>query len=116
MLQSHTADLTRVLAANPPLLGQNLVQYHFASQITVDGIMNTVGVPPYQTTAKLLSLVDSKIRTAGSQERTREYFNDFLTILAGPMECSDIAQRLADASKLSLSRLAAGPHPQIPIH
>ena len=97
VLQRHTADLNQVIAAaptNPPLLGQQLVQHGFAVRTTVNGIVNTLGITDYQKGSQLLSLVDSKLRTAGTKENARTYFNDFLVIIAGPLGQCDIAESL----------------------
>ena len=102
ILQEHTADLTSVIATNPSLFGQHLVQCGLAVQTTVTSIMDTLGVANYVKGGRLLGLVDTKIGTTGSKQNARKYFDDFLLIIAYPMGHRDIAESLvAIYSKLS---------------
>ena len=106
VLQEHTADLTLAIATNPPLFGQHLVQRGLAVQTTVDGNVNTLGFTDYEKGMKLLSLVKTKIRTTGSKENARKYFDDFLQIITYPMGYRDLAESLvATYSKLSAHKL-----------
>ena len=106
VLQRYTADLALAIAANPSLFGQHLVQHGLAVQITVAGIVDTLGITDYQKGSILLSLVDSKLRTAGTRENATKYFNDFLLIIAYPMGHRDLAELVvATFSKLSAHKL-----------
>ena len=93
VLQGHTAGLTFAIAANPVLFGQHLVQYEFAVQATVNTVY-ALGLTEFQQGSKLLNLVDTKIRTAGSKENARKYFNDFLKIMSEIMGNRDIVKSL----------------------
>ena len=97
VLQEHTANLTQAVATNPSLFGQHLVQHGFAVQITVAGIVDTLGISDYQKGAKLLNIVDSNIRTTGTRDSTRKYFDVFLQILAYPMGQLGVAKSLVAA-------------------
>ena len=102
VLQEYAADLTSAIATNPSLFGQHLVQCGLAVQTTVTGIVDTQGINDYRKGSGLLSLVDSKLRIAGTKENARRYFNDFLLIIAYPMGQRGIAESLvATFSKLS---------------
>ena len=94
MLQRHNADLVSVIATNPSLFGHHVVQSGFAAPVTVSGIVDMLGINDYQKGSRLLSLVDAKVRTAGTRENTRKYFNDFLMIIAGPMKHREVAESL----------------------
>ena len=94
VLQRHTAKLTSAIETNPSLFGQHLVQCELAVLSTVTGVVNTLGVSDYQKGAKLLSLVDNKIRTAESKESARKYFDDVLKIFAEHMGNRDIVESL----------------------
>ena len=105
VLHEHAADLTSAIATNPSLFGQHLVQSGFAVQATVTGIVTTLGIDNYQKGTRLLSLVNSKLQTAGTKENIRKYFNDFLLIITYPMGHRDIAELLvATFSKLECSQ------------
>ena len=102
VLQEYAADLTLVIATNPSLFGQHLVQRGLAVQTTVTGIVDTQGINDYRKGCGLLSLVDSKLQTAGSKDNARRYFNDFLLIIAYPLGHCGIAESLVTTfSKLS---------------
>ena len=99
VLQEHAADLTSVIATNPSLFGQHLVQRGLAVQTTVTGIVDTLGFSDYQKGSKLFNLVDSKIRTTRTSDNARKYFDDFLSIIAYnyAMGHRDVAESLATA-------------------
>ena len=114
VVQRHIADLNQAIGAaptNPVLFGQQLAQHGFAVQATVNGIVNTLGVTDYQKGSQLLNLVDSRIRTAGTKENARRYFNDFLMIILGPMGHHDITESLvATFRKWNARKLSCNYH------
>ena len=94
VLQAHNADLSQVLSIDPDQFGSLLVQYGFATHPTISGIVSTLGVSNYQKATKLLTIVDSRIRTASSREAARNLFNTVVQIVAYPMGQLHLAETL----------------------
>ena len=94
VLQAHTADLSQVLSIDPDQFGSQLVQHRFAAYPTISGIISTLGISNYQKATKLLTIVDSRIRTAPSREVARNLFNTVVQIVAYPMGHLHVAEAL----------------------
>ena len=101
MLRSHYADLCLAVSDNPDVFGSNLVQYGFAKQTTVTGIVGTLGITNYQKSSKLLEVVDSRFNTSTPGQSAKDFFDCFVLILGNKLGHNDIAQALvATYSKL----------------
>ena len=94
VLHNHYADLSLAISDNIDVFASNLVQYRFAPQTTVTGIVSTLGVNNYQKATKLLEIVDSRFKTSSSGQSAKEFFNNFVLILATKLEHNNIAQAL----------------------
>ena len=96
VLQSHYADLNDVIASNVQAFGCYLVQFNFANTATIQEKTDTLGFSDYNKAGKLLSLIDSRLKTATSNENARDLFNYLVLIIANKMDRKDIAQALVD--------------------
>ena len=93
VLQRYYAQLNEAIN-DPVLFGAYLVQYEFAPQATVDGIVNTLGFSNPQKASKLLEIVGTRIRTATSKDDARHFFNQIVLIFAHRLNRADIADAL----------------------
>ena len=94
VLQEHFADLNSAVATNPEVFGTNMVQYRFATQTTVAGIVDTLGFSNYQKANKLLQLVDSRLKTTTPREHAMAHFDNIVLIVANVLNRVDTAESL----------------------
>ena len=106
VLQSHYADLNDVIASNVQAFGRYLVQCKFANPSTIQEKADILGISDYNKAGKLLSLIDSRLKTATSNENARDLFNRLVLIIANKMDREDIAQALVDTYSESVNVLS----------
>ena len=94
ILQQFNADLNTAIT-DPDVFAANLVQYHFMTQQTANGIVNVLGVSKYQMVGRLLGVVDAQLKTA-SPEHVSNKFEVFLSILECVLGLHDLAKQMAD--------------------
>ena len=102
VLQGSWAKVINAVSTNPVLFGTHLVEEGFTANTTIAGIVNTLGLSDYDKAYRLLSIVDSQLRTS-TRDIARAFFCKLIFILANHLGFDDVAEKLVTAySKFSL--------------